>query len=41
MQWHGLAANAVLIVALLHAAAGLFHQFIQKDRLLRRMWRAS
>ena len=39
-QWHGLAANAVLAVALLHAAAGLFHQYIRKDRLLWRMWHA-
>jgi cytochrome b561 len=39
-QWHGLAANAILIVALLHAAAGVFHQYILKDRLLWRMWHA-
>jgi cytochrome b561 len=39
-EWHGLAANAILIVALLHAAAGLFHQYIRKDHLLWRMWHA-
>jgi cytochrome b561 len=40
-HWHELAANAVLVVAGLHALAGLFHHYIRKDRLLRRMWRAS
>jgi len=36
---HALAANAILILAGLHAAAALFHQFVMKDNLLRRMWR--
>jgi cytochrome b561 len=35
--WHALAANAVLIVAGLHAAAALFHHFIMRDATLRRM----
>lgn len=33
-EWFG---NAVLIVAALHAAAALFHRFILKDDVLRRM----
>lgn len=39
--WHSLAANAILIVAGLHAAAALFHHFIMRDTTLRRMlpWR--
>ena len=36
-DWHGLAANALLIVAMLHAAAALLHHFILKDDVLRRM----
>lgn len=35
--WHALAANTVLIVAGLHAAAALFHHFIMRDVTLRRM----
>ena len=35
--WHSLAANAVLIVAGVHAAAALFHHFIMRDVTLRRM----
>ena len=35
--WHALAANAILIVAGLHAAAALFHHFIMRDATLRRM----
>jgi cytochrome b561 len=40
-DWHALAANAVLIVAGLHAAAALFHHYILRDTILRRMlpWR--
>ena len=34
---HELAANAVLFVALGHAAMALFHQFVLRDGLLRRM----
>jgi cytochrome b561 len=35
--WHALAANAVIIVAGLHAAAALFHHYILRDATLRRM----
>jgi cytochrome b561 len=35
--WHALAANAVLIVAGLHAAAALFHHYVLRDATLRRM----
>lgn len=35
--WHALAANAVLIVAGIHAAAALFHHYILRDATLRRM----
>lgn len=35
--WHALAANAILIVAGVHAAAALFHHFIMRDATLRRM----
>lgn len=35
--WHGLAANAVLVVAGLHSAAALFHHFVLRDATLRRM----
>jgi cytochrome b561 len=34
---HGLAANAILIVVGLHAAAALFHHYIWRDGVLRRM----
>ena len=34
---HALAANALLAVAALHAAAALAHHFIFKDAVLRRM----
>ncbi|HEY2618403.1 MAG TPA: cytochrome b [Acetobacteraceae bacterium] len=39
--WHALAANAVLIVAGVHAAAALFHHYVLRDATLRRMlpWR--
>ena len=37
-DWHGLAANVLLGLALFHAAAALLHQFVLKDDLLRRMW---
>ncbi|MFE1599361.1 cytochrome b [Methylobacterium sp. ID0610] len=40
-HWHELAANAVIAVAGLHAAAGLFHHSVRRDGVLRRMWRAS
>jgi cytochrome b561 len=35
--WHALAANAILIVAGVHAAAALFHHYILGDATLRRM----
>jgi cytochrome b561 len=35
--WHALAANAVLILAGLHAAAALFHHYVLRDATLRRM----
>ena len=35
--WHELAANALLVVALLHAAAALAHHYVFKDGVLRRM----
>lgn len=34
---HALSANAIVIVAGLHAGAALFHQFVLRDRLLLRM----
>lgn len=34
---HELVANAILIVAGLHAAAALFHHYIRRDGVLRRM----
>ncbi len=36
-QWHGLAANVLLGLALLHAAAALVHHYAWRDGLLRRM----
>jgi cytochrome b561 len=36
-DWHALAANALLIVAGVHAAAALFHHYILRDETLRRM----
>ncbi len=36
-DWHGTAANAIMILAGLHAAAALVHQFYWKDGLIRRM----
>lgn len=35
--WHELAANLTLLVAFLHAAAALIHQYVWRDRLLNRM----
>jgi cytochrome b561 len=39
--WHAIAANTVLIVAGVHAAAALFHHFLLRDATLKRMlpWR--
>jgi cytochrome b561 len=36
-DWHGLAANILLGLALLHAAAALMHHYAWKDEVLRRM----
>jgi cytochrome b561 len=36
-HWHGLAANVLLGLALLHAAAALMHHYFWKDAVLRRM----
>lgn len=35
--WHEWGANLILILAAGHAAMALFHQFVRKDGLLRRM----
>ena len=37
--WHELSANAVVIVAALHAAAALVHHYLWRDDVLRRMGR--
>ena len=34
---HALTANLLIIVALVHALAALFHQYVLKDLLLLRM----
>ena len=36
-HWHELAANALLVLALLHATAALAHHYLFKDGVLRRM----
>lgn len=36
-QWHGLASNVLLALALFHAAAALLHHYLWKDGVLRRM----
>jgi cytochrome b561 len=36
-DWHALAANALLVLAFLHAAAALLHHVVLKDGVLRRM----
>lgn len=35
--WHALAANGIMIVAGLHAAAALLHHYVLRDNVLRRM----
>ena len=35
---HGLGAFLILLLAAAHIGAGLFHYFIRKDGVLRRMW---
>jgi cytochrome b561 len=36
-QWHGLAANVLLGLAVMHAAAALAHHYVVRDSVLRRM----
>lgn len=36
-EWHELAANILVALAAVHAAAALVHQFVWRDRLLARM----
>jgi cytochrome b561 len=36
-HWHGFAANVLLVLAGLHAAAALFHHYIIRDKVLARM----
>lgn len=38
---HGLAANVLMVVVLGHALMSLYHQYILKDGLLRRMMKAE
>jgi cytochrome b561 len=41
-SWHVTAANAILVLAGMHAAAALFHHYVWRDGVLRRMlpgWR--
>lgn len=38
---HALAANGIMALVLLHSLAALFHQYVLKDGLLRRMMRAE
>ena len=40
-ELHALGANALMILAGVHAAAALFHQYVLKDRLMVRMMRAE
>lgn len=35
--WHGLAANVLAALILLHTLAALFHHYVQRDNVLRRM----
>jgi cytochrome b561 len=36
--WHGFVANIIVVVALFHSSAALFHRHVIKDGVLRRMW---
>jgi cytochrome b561 len=36
-EWHELAANLTVLVALLHAGAALIHQYVWRDQLIDRM----
>ncbi|MEM7501840.1 MAG: cytochrome b/b6 domain-containing protein, partial [Pseudomonadota bacterium] len=35
---HGLGARLMVALIVFHAGAALYHQFVMKDGLLRRMW---
>ncbi|CAN7653986.1 cytochrome b [Rhizobium sp. LjRoot258] len=35
---HGLGAFLIVGLLIFHAGAGLYHEFVRRDRLLRRMW---
>jgi cytochrome b561 len=35
--WHELAANTILVLALVHAAAALVHRYVWRDQVMRRM----
>jgi|HubBroStandDraft_2_1064218.scaffolds.fasta_scaffold58653_3 cytochrome b561 len=35
---HGIGARLLLALVVLHAGAALYHQFVRRDHLLRRMW---
>ena len=37
VELHGLLANSLLLLSLLHAAAAIWHQFVRKDGVLARM----
>ena len=36
--WHALTANILIVIALFHGAAALFHHYVLRDDVLRRMW---
>ena len=36
-EWHGLAANLMILVAFIHAMAALVHQYVWRDHLIARM----
>lgn len=37
-SWHGYVAWAIVAFVAMHIGAALFHQFVKKDGLIRRMW---
>jgi cytochrome b561 len=36
-EWHGLAANLMILIAFIHAMAALVHQYVWRDHLINRM----
>ena len=38
---HGALATLLILLVLVHAVAGLWHQYVRKDHLFRRMWFGS